>query len=182
MGVGAKIKEILKQQKKTIKQLSEESGISKNTLYSITKRDSTNVTYPVLEQIAAVLHVSVDELIPDDIKAEVEENTNYAMKYIENSVQETQKVGAVSPFDSDNVTRDSLRQGLMEMEINQLSYRQINKAKDLADELYLKNTEGVPDTFLKKELLEIFSGLNRRGQFEVIDRLMDLWKNPRFKK
>lgn len=180
MGFGAKIKEILKQQKKTIKQLSEESGISKNTLYSITKRDSTYVTYPVLEQIAAALHVSVEELTPDDTRAEVEENTNFAMKAIEDSVREAQKSGAITPFD--NVTRDSIHQGLLEMEINQLSYSQISKATDLADELYLKNTEGVPDTFIKKELLELFSGLNRRGQFEALERLRDLWDNPRFKK
>ena len=59
MGTGSKIKAILKEQKKTIKQLSQESGVSLNTLYSITKRDSAAVTAPVLEKVAQALQPSI---------------------------------------------------------------------------------------------------------------------------
>lgn len=55
MGVGVRIKIALREKKMTIKQLSQQSGISINTLYSITKRDSDNVDILVLEDISHTL-------------------------------------------------------------------------------------------------------------------------------
>ena len=40
MGVGFRLKLALREKKMTIKELSEETGVSLNTLYSITKRDT----------------------------------------------------------------------------------------------------------------------------------------------
>ena len=40
MGLGLKLKELLKERNMTIKELSALSGVSLNTLYSITKRDN----------------------------------------------------------------------------------------------------------------------------------------------
>lgn len=65
MGVGTKIKAILKEQKKTIKQLAEESGVPVNTLYSITKRDSEWVTPVVLEKVSQALSVPISAIMPD---------------------------------------------------------------------------------------------------------------------
>ena len=62
MGVGLRIKEILRQQGMTIKQLAEKAGISQNTLYSITKRDSQKVDKVLLLKIAAALNCDVDLL------------------------------------------------------------------------------------------------------------------------
>lgn len=62
MGIGLKIKSILHDRKMTIKQLSEKSGVSINTLYSITKRDSDNVDAVILQKLSAALDVSQDEL------------------------------------------------------------------------------------------------------------------------
>lgn len=66
MGTGKRIKEILKKQHKTIKQLSTESGVSANTLYSITKRDSIDVSFSVLEKVAAALEVDMYEIFSDE--------------------------------------------------------------------------------------------------------------------
>lgn len=66
MGVGLKLKKILRDKKISIKQLSEKSGISINTLYSITKRDSVRVDDVVLQQIANTLDVSISDLIGCD--------------------------------------------------------------------------------------------------------------------
>lgn len=63
MGVGTTLKKILKRYNMTIKELSEKSGISLNTLYSITKRDSTRVDPVLLELIANTLEIPVGELI-----------------------------------------------------------------------------------------------------------------------
>ena len=46
----------------TIKQLAEKAGISQNTLYSITKRDSQKVDKVLLLKIAAALNCDVDWL------------------------------------------------------------------------------------------------------------------------
>ena len=56
MGVGMRIKEVLRKNGMTIKQLAEKTGISVNTLYSITKRDSKKIDKVLLNQIAKALN------------------------------------------------------------------------------------------------------------------------------
>lgn len=68
MGVGIRLKEILRSKKMTIKQLSEISGISANTVYSITKRDSERVDPIVLQSIADALGVPVSQLTGASLK------------------------------------------------------------------------------------------------------------------
>lgn len=55
MGVGMRIKIALREKKMTIKELSAQSGISLNTLYSITKRDTENVDDVILSMISKTL-------------------------------------------------------------------------------------------------------------------------------
>lgn len=87
MAIGSRLKEILKEKKMTIAELSEKSGVPKNTLYAITKRDSEYVRLYTLEKIAQVLNVKVTDIIegstvPDtlmeDILAE-QDNADYAI-------------------------------------------------------------------------------------------------------
>lgn len=59
MGVGVHIKNIIREKGLTIKNVSEKSGVSVNTLYSITKRDSVRVDCVILSRIAEALDVSV---------------------------------------------------------------------------------------------------------------------------
>ncbi len=63
MGIGIKIKNILEQKGMTIKELSEKTGISINTLYGITKRDSKNVSQDTIKKIAQALEVNSLELL-----------------------------------------------------------------------------------------------------------------------
>lgn len=58
MGVGLRLKTALRERKMTIKELSAESGISLNTLYSITKRDTENVDNVILSTISETLGLS----------------------------------------------------------------------------------------------------------------------------
>ncbi len=63
MGMGQTLKRILHDKNMTIKQLSEVTGISINTLYSITKRDTVNVRTEIIEKIAKALDVPVEKLL-----------------------------------------------------------------------------------------------------------------------
>ena len=63
MGIGTNIKRILAVRRMTIKNLSEQSGIPINTLYSLTRRDSESTKSEYLNRIATVLGVSVDAII-----------------------------------------------------------------------------------------------------------------------
>ncbi len=58
MGVGMRIKIALREKKMTIKELSIQSGVSLNTLYSITKRDSENVDDVIIGMISRTLALS----------------------------------------------------------------------------------------------------------------------------
>lgn len=67
MGVGLRLKRILKEKEMTIKELSQLSNIPINTLYSITKRDSQRVDNVLLQKIADTLGVPVTKLQYDGV-------------------------------------------------------------------------------------------------------------------
>jgi transcriptional regulator with XRE-family HTH domain len=62
MGLGSEIKAALKERNMTIKELSERTGISVNTLYAITKRDSTNVNMDIIMKIAKELDMDISSI------------------------------------------------------------------------------------------------------------------------
>ncbi len=66
MGYGVKIKKLLKEKNTSIKELSTRTGISLNTLYSITKRDSEKVDPGILLKIASCLDIDITELVDSD--------------------------------------------------------------------------------------------------------------------
>lgn len=63
MGFGKRLKEILKNKGITIKELSDMTGISLNTLYSITKRDTSMPTREIIDKITAALQIELSELV-----------------------------------------------------------------------------------------------------------------------
>ena len=67
MGVGLRLKEILRDRKITIKQLAEMSDVSINTLYSITKRDSESIDSVILHRIAKALEVPITAIAKEAI-------------------------------------------------------------------------------------------------------------------
>lgn len=60
MGIGAALDMLLKARNKKPGTLATETGISKNTIYGIIKRDNKKVDLAILDKIAANLGVSVD--------------------------------------------------------------------------------------------------------------------------
>ena len=70
MGIGMRIKEAAQARGITLRKLAEYAGISYNTLYSITKRDSERVDPETVKRIADALHVTIPYFYGmDDINA-----------------------------------------------------------------------------------------------------------------
>lgn len=78
MGLGMCLKKILKEKGLTIKELSKISGVSINTLYSITKRDNNMARYDIIKKIASALDVSIEELTGEKIDIEAAETIKNA--------------------------------------------------------------------------------------------------------
>lgn len=68
MGIGTRLKQIIKDKNMTIKQLAEITGIPVNTLYSIVKRDSDRVRAKTVQALAEALGVTPTYLIGYDEK------------------------------------------------------------------------------------------------------------------
>ncbi|NBJ02498.1 XRE family transcriptional regulator [Lachnospiraceae bacterium] len=79
MGLGMNLKKILKDKNLTIKDLSEKSGVSLHTLYSITKRDNNMSRYDIVEKIACTLDVTVKDLTGFEVYEM--ESTDYDHSY-----------------------------------------------------------------------------------------------------
>ena len=74
MGLGKRLKDILKEKNITVQRLSEMTGISANTLYTIIKRDNKSIQAENLISIARALGVSVDTLIGETMYIDTVEN------------------------------------------------------------------------------------------------------------
>lgn len=67
MGTGQRIKDLTKEQGITLKELAEKSGVSYNTIYSITKRDSKRVQGEILQRLSVALGVSPSALLGTEV-------------------------------------------------------------------------------------------------------------------
>ena len=63
MAIGFKIQELLTEQKRNVRWLERETGISHNTLYSIIRRDNNSVDTKLLSLIAHALNTTEEYLI-----------------------------------------------------------------------------------------------------------------------
>lgn len=68
MGIGNKLSDLLTLRNKKPGTLASETGINKNTIYAIIKRDSTRVSMSTIEAIANNLGVSVDYFFDNKIE------------------------------------------------------------------------------------------------------------------
>ena len=59
IGIGFQIKSALRERGMTLRQLADETGISYNTLYAVTKRDSKRMDCVLLSKISAALDLPV---------------------------------------------------------------------------------------------------------------------------
>lgn len=151
MGFGLHLKEILRERGMTIKQLSEDSGISVNTLYSITKRDSLRVDPVILKKIAQTLGLSVTELIGST-----------------NSSGETD-IGLVALGISELLDIDD-REAVFEAVI-EASLHSPKISFNIANYL---NTEQTNKGKVINEISKLLDFLNEDGQLEAVKRIEEL--------
>ena len=88
MGFGIRLKDILKQKGMSIKELSQISGISINTLYSITKRDTQIPSNEIVEKIVSALNIKESELLTPDVVSSEIKNRLDNMEEIENDLRQ----------------------------------------------------------------------------------------------
>ena len=77
MAIGKRLKELLKEKKITVKQLSSITGISENTLYAIIKRDNKRINDDIAAKIVSALNIEVLDLIDTDNKLKYSEKNSF---------------------------------------------------------------------------------------------------------
>ncbi len=180
MGVGTKIKAILKEQKKTIKQLAEESGVPLNTLYSITKRDSKVVSDPVLEKISNALGVSKDIFIPSVVREsawefaeqQAQQNQVLEKRGLLNGLPEEQRKSLTNAAD--------IYQRELSRVINTLEASTWVASKNAVAQETLRVFQTVTDYELEGRLRGLFGSLNRMGKLQAVFSLEKLSEIPRY--
>ena len=174
MGVGSNLKKILKEKHITIKQLAEGTGISVNTLYSITKRDSKRVNEGHIATIAKFLMVSPEEL-----------QKPLLGDYIYNAAAKRH----LSPEDISDLTgisEDKLYNILNcdNVPISHDEKNALNQALgidlDVFSMMGLEVYEEPSDT--QKALLTAFDRLNDVGQQKAVERVQELGQIPAYQK
>lgn len=161
MGLGTNLKRLLKDKNMTIKELSSISGVSLNTLYSITKRDNNMSRYDIVKKIASSLNVTVEELTGYKID---ESRTNIKnarlFEVIKNDNKQT----------TDTVTA-----------LKKLTYSIYEKDNP-------ELTESFAETLLSKvddktiQINNLFVQLNEKGQDKAVEQVELLTKIPEYRK
>ena len=147
MGMGQVLKKVLSDRNMTIKELSELTGISKNTLYAITKRDSLHVRAETIEKISQALNMPIAALL--------DWNSDGKMSEIDRIAYQTAKSRDVpitvqnAPVYTDDVI-ESLANAIQE------------------DNPWLYKS--TPDS----ELIQHYNDLNPTGKAEAIKRVEEL--------
>ena len=158
MALGTNLKEILKQKNMSIKDLSKKTGISLNTLYSITKRDGRMARFDIIKKICETLEITESELLGFDVKPEDYETKNKRQNL---RVYEVHR-------DSDE------RNGLITTKGTQQDIVSFFSGVD-------KLVETAMDP-LRYEYLSNFDKLNDKGKEKAIEQVELLTKIPEYKK
>ncbi len=166
MGLGKNLKEILKQKNMTIKDLSEKTGISANTLYSITKRDGRTARFDIIKKICSVLGVSESDLLGFDIQPEDYKTKN------NNEIIRVYEVHKNS--DSRNKISNPKAKSLQDMVLEILKDAKSHYNDDSLSEIEYERYLAL--------ILSYLDNLNESGQKEVIKQLNLLSKIPEYRK
>lgn len=155
MGIGAAIKEIAKEKGMSLKKLAEKAGISYNTLYSITKRDSKRVQSDIIQKLAVALDVSSDYILYVGSKLEFKDGF----------VILDSKSGSGSWISSEYLR-----------EISEPGHKIDHVDMELVAEIikFLSKKEN-------SEILTAYSKLNEAGREKALERLEELCEIPKYR-
>lgn len=140
----------------TIKQLSEKSGISVNTLYSITKRDSKRVDKIIAQRVAQALEIDIVDLI--DAEKDVD------LVYFNREI--LKKLAGADGFEGiDEHGKPRLRPG------------------SLAQSIFFAEITGFEDEkYVANRLKIAFKSLNTDGKRKAVERVEELAEIPRYRR
>ncbi|MDL2294065.1 helix-turn-helix domain-containing protein [Ruminococcaceae bacterium OttesenSCG-928-D13] len=185
MGVGSNIKAVLKEKNMSIKELSKITGISLNTLYSITKRDSTRVDTEILVKIKDALGVSGGYLLTGSTRglaydqADVGARMKSAREAAGVSIDEAAAVIGAPADVYDNVEEGK-------------NIFNVDDMKKLAQRfgVELMDLTGPPqpldltqyDALRENQLLDSFNKLNGKGKDKAVADVQLLTEIPRYLK
>ena len=176
MGIGARIKEILKQKNKTILWLAEKSGVSKNTLYTITKRDNTNIRHENLKKIADALGVSVEDLLERDGDNDVN-NSNSKTKDVTTLFISHSSIDAYKKLVEEIVNSEKFKK-----EIDAFLTERLAKDYIFESEQLNETTMELYSTSSAKDILEPYSKLNDAGKEKAVELVSDLAKKKYYQR
>ena len=161
MGLGTNLKKLLKDKGMTIKELSEISGVSVNTLYSITKRDSLMSRYDIIKKIAYALEVSTETLTGQKIDESQTTLKNARLYEVIKKEEEAPR---------------------------SIDIKKLNEALNISDdpkfnpELMNIITDIANENLKKEELNKMFDDLNETGQDKAVEQVEMLTKIPEYQR
>ena len=197
MGVGLRLKEILRDRGITIKELADHARVPANTLYSITRRDSERVDSVVLARIARALDVSIGTLTGTSSVSEILANGAVTVKDIAHELNipedTVRKIISHSNDQCETSTEDAVVTvaTLLEANIEESHQREAAKifrffAENGSPDLITPNLQELwagtsPEwQYNSLLLLNYFSKLNFEGHQKVLSYLRDLSELPRY--
>lgn len=169
MGVGLKLKALLRDRKMTIKQLAKQADIPVNTLYSITKRDSERVDVVILQRIAAILKVNWIDLVP--------EGSRFA--YIAADTISGTGLKIENPEQYEDLAYQ-IKQEILSDAFTPEEYEEARKTKisDIQTDLLLGEVRRIR----MQKISELFSKLNAEGQQKAVERVEELTEIPKYQR
>ena len=183
MGLGTNLKKLLKDKGKTLKWLSAETGISVNTLYSITKRDSTRISIDNISKIAAALDITTSQLMGEIVIA-TDEEEDELFKVLTDEPELTKEevvtynsILLTEGFEEANKYRAEIIEHKNFVRI-QNYFASLSKLP--TDESNLSKEQNNPEA--TEILLAAFSSLNQTGKVEAIKRIQEMTKLEEYTK
>ena len=175
MGLGTNLKKILKDKGKTLKWLSAETGISVNTLYSITKRDSTRISIDNVSKIAAALGITTSQLMGEIVIATDEEEDELFKVLTEEPELTKEEIATYNSilltegFEEANKYRAKIIEHKNFIRIRNY-FTSLTKLP--TDESTLSKEQDNPEA--SETLLAAFHTLNQAGKAEAIKRIQEM--------
>jgi len=183
MGVGLRLKTILRNQNMTIKELSEKSGIPLNTLYSITKRDSTRVDPVIIQQVANTLQVPCENLTGEARNLKKMLSNGSARTFIVKQIIKASETAGISFADlcckvGFDIRESSLRRpNLLISNISNIEEILSLPYGTFENKLVNEFTPRMP---ARDMLLDVYDSLNQFGQEVALQRIQELAEIPRY--